>query len=122
MSDIEASVARMHVSHGHDSDEDDPVEEFALSRSATKGPSKRLFCCSFASVLNELSVALDAVVGIMDNSEVTVNCPQGKYITAGELRDLVAGLIGLDEAHKDLFAIWVISGALRLLSPRPFFP
>jgi hypothetical protein len=51
----------------------------------------------------------------MDNSEVTVNCPQGKYITAGELRDRVAELIGLDESHKELFALWVISGALRMI-------
>ena len=50
----------------------------------------------------------------MDNSEVTVFCALGKYTTAGELRDLVADALGLDENHAVLFSIWVISGALRL--------
>ena len=32
---------------------------------------------------------IDAVVGLMDDSEITVACEQGRYTTAGELRDKV---------------------------------
>ncbi len=62
-----------------------------------------------------LFLAMELVVGLMDDSEVAVFCEQGKYVTAGELRDKVAELIGLDENHRQLFSIWVVSASLRLL-------
>lgn len=58
---------------------------------------------------------MDAVVSLLDGTEFTIPCRNGKHTTGEELRELIARRIGLAPEFSHLFAVWVISGSLSAI-------
>ena len=100
--------------------EDRSEDMFTLKRRTSKDGTlvKRLFEMLTNKVYSNFPTAIEAVIALMDDSEVSVFCEEGRYTTAEQMVDKVAQAIGLDENHKSLFTIWVVSGALR----KSYFP
>jgi hypothetical protein len=51
----------------------------------------------------------------MDGTEVEIFCASGRSTTAEEMHEQVSDTLGLDPNYRQLFAIWVVSAALRKL-------
>lgn len=54
------------------------------------------------------------MVSLLDGRELSFVCSNGKYTTAEELADRTASKLGLSRDSRPLFAIWIVSGSLRM--------
>jgi hypothetical protein len=59
-----------------------------------------------------LAPEVEAVVTLMDGTELVIKCPDGRYTTAATLHALVAAHLVLSPESAALFALWVCSDSL----------
>eukprot|EP00052_Salpingoeca_macrocollata_P008294 m.65855 g.65855 ORF g.65855 m.65855 type:complete len:460 (+) comp16523_c0_seq2:600-1979(+) len=96
----EDEVADLQQLQLHQEDETDQ-DKFSRRKTSMADPSMKIR-------------PLEAVVTFLDGTETILSCPQGKYTTGEELREMVARDRGVPAEYSALFAIWIVSGSLQL--------